>query len=83
MLNDYKSAYLLNFLFISLFKRENFVRALFGVINFLPCLHFFLLEQGDSVREELSVSLNAIKGKGISTEPSSCLGLILTLCGAF
>ena len=53
-------AYLLNFILVSLFKRENLIRALLGIIDFLPSLVLFLLKQGDSICQKLGVTLNAI-----------------------
>lgn len=53
-------AYLLNSILVSLFKRENLIRALLGIIDFLPSLVLFLLKQGDSICQKLGVTLNAI-----------------------
>lgn len=52
--------YLLNSILVSLFKRENLIRALLGIIDFLPSLVLFLLKQGDSICQKLGVTLNAI-----------------------
>ena len=57
-------AYLLNSILISFFKRENFIRALLGIIDFLPSLVLFLLKQGDSICQKLGVTLNAINISG-------------------
>ena len=41
----------LNFLFVFLFKASNIRGSLFGLLDLFPGLHFFLLEQSDSVGE--------------------------------
>ena len=41
--------YLLNSVFVSLFKREDLIRAFLGIVNFLPSLILFLLKQGNSI----------------------------------
>lgn len=64
----------MNALFVPLLQSENLVGALLSVIDLLPGLHLFLLEQGDTVCEQLRVSLDA---KWRVSSPR------LTLCGAF
>ena len=51
---------LLDLHLILLLESHDLTRSLLSLLDLLPCLHLFLLQQGDSVRQQLSVSLNAI-----------------------
>ena len=53
------TAYLLNTIFISLLEGQNFIRAFLSIVDFLPCFLLFLLKQGDTVGQKLSIPLNA------------------------
>ena len=52
-------SYLLNSIFITLLECQNFTSPLLSVINLLPSLHLFLLQQGDSIGKKLGVPLDA------------------------
>ena len=52
--------YLLNPVFVTLLQSKNLTCSLLGVIDLFPCLHLFLLEQSNTIGEELCVPLNAI-----------------------
>ena len=47
-------------LLVALLESENVVCPLLGVVDFLPGFHLFLLEQRNSVGEQLRVSLDAL-----------------------
>ena len=51
---------LLDLHLILLLESHDLTRSLLSLLDLLPCLHLLLLQQGDSVRQQLSVSLNAI-----------------------
>lgn len=46
-------------LFVALLERQDFIGPFLGVVNLLPRLHLFLLEQRNTVREQLGVPLDA------------------------
>jgi len=50
--------FLLDFLFISLFKPSDVISSLLGFFDLLPRFHFFLFEQSDSICQQLSISIN-------------------------
>ena len=52
-------SYLLNTIFVPLLQRQDLISALLRVVDFLPCFLLLLLEEGDAVREQLRVPLNA------------------------
>ena len=52
--------YLLNLLFVPFLKTSDVARTFLGLLNFLPCLHFLLLQQSDTIGQQLGISLNAI-----------------------
>ena len=54
-----RTTYLLNFLLVPLLEIRNIIGPLLGLLYLLPRLHLLLLEQGDSVGEELGVPLDA------------------------
>ena len=51
-------AYLLDSLFIALLKSQDLTSSLLGVVDLLPRLHLLLLQKGDTVGKELSISLD-------------------------
>ena len=53
------STYLLDALLVPLLQARDVARALLGLLDLLPRLHLLLLEKGDSVGKQLSVSLDA------------------------
>ena len=55
--------YLLDFLLVTFLERGDVGCTLLGFLDLLPRLHLLLLEQGNSVGEQLSVSLNTILNK--------------------
>lgn len=61
-------------LLVALLERQDFVGPFLSVVDLFPRLHLFLLEQRDTVREQLGVSLDAAGVSWLSR---------LTLCGAF
>ena len=58
-----RTTYLLNFLLVPLLEIRNIIGPLLGLLYLLPRLHLLLLEQGDSVGEELGVPLDAGENK--------------------
>ena len=60
---DNLQAYLLNTVFVSLFKREDLISALLGIVNLFPSLILLLLKQGDSICQKLGITLNAINSQ--------------------
>jgi hypothetical protein len=54
------STYLLDFLFVTLFERRDIAGTLLGLLDLLPGLHLLLLEQSNSVGEQLGISLDTI-----------------------
>ena len=52
-------AYLLDSVLIALLQCEDLTSSLFSVVDLFPRLHLFLLEEGDTICEELCISLNA------------------------
>ena len=63
MVSGSVETYLLNAIFVALLQRQDFVRSLLSVVDLFPSLLLLLLKQGDSVREQLGITLNA-EGKG-------------------
>ena len=57
---DKSLSYLLDAVFVAFLKRKNLIGALFGVVNLLPRLLFFLLEEGNAIRKQLCVPFNAV-----------------------
>ena len=55
--------YLLDAVLIAFLERKDLISALLRVIDLLPSLLLFLLEQGDAVRQQLGVSLDTTDGK--------------------
>ena len=53
--------YLLDAIFVAFLEREDLISTLLGVIDLLPCLLLFLLEQGNTIGQQLGVSLDATK----------------------
>lgn len=53
----------LDLLIVTLFEFHNFASTLTCLFNLFPRLHFLLLEQGDTIRQKLSVTLHTIEGK--------------------
>jgi hypothetical protein len=51
--------YLLDLLLVPLLEAGDVASSLLGFLDFLPGLHLLLLQQGDSVREQLGVPLDA------------------------
>ena len=51
---------------VLLLQRHHFVRTLLRLLNLLPGAHLFLLEQGDTVGKELSVSLDTTRARGLA-----------------
>ena len=51
--------FLLDSVFVSLLKSEDLICTLLSIVNFLPRLILLLLQQGDAIGQELSVTLNA------------------------
>lgn len=51
-------AYMLDTVLIAVLQRDNLVGTLAGVFNLLPGLHFFLLQQGNTVSQQVGVVLN-------------------------
>ena len=51
--------FLLYAFIVSLFELHNLLGTLPRLFNLLPCLHLFLLEEGDTVGEKLGVPLHA------------------------
>lgn len=51
--------FLLHLLVVALFKPHNFSGSFLRLLNFLPCFHFFLLQQRNAVCKQLGVSLNS------------------------
>ena len=51
--------YLLDAIFVAFLEREDLIGTLLGIIDLLPCLLLFLLEQGDTIGQQLGVSLDA------------------------
>jgi len=54
------STYLLDLLFVTLFERRDIAGTLLGLLDLLPGLHLLLLEQSNSVGEQLGISLDTI-----------------------
>ena len=52
--------YLLHFLLVSLLKARNVISPLLGLLNLLPGLHLLLLEERNTISEQLGISLNAM-----------------------
>ena len=52
------SAYLLDSVLIALLQCENLTCSLFSVVDLFPCLHLFLFKEGDTICEELCISLD-------------------------
>ena len=50
--------FLLNTLLIAAFEHTDFVGTLASILDLLPGLHFFLLEKGNTVSQQLGVTLN-------------------------
>jgi len=50
--------FLLNTVLITLLKCKDLIGTFLGVVNFFPCLIFFLLKQGDTICQKLSITLN-------------------------
>lgn len=48
--------------FVAFLESKDLVGAFLGVVDLLPCFHLFLLEQRDTVSQQLGVSLNASEG---------------------
>ena len=51
--------YLLDAIFVAFLEREDLISALLGIVDLLPCLLLFLLEKGDTIGQQLGVSLDA------------------------
>lgn len=62
---DFKwcDAYLLDAIFVTFFKCQDFVCTLLSVVNLFPSLLLLLFEKGDSIGQKLGVTLNAEHGK--------------------
>ena len=50
--------YLLDLLLISLLQSSNVIGSLLGLLDLLPSLHLLLLEQGDSIGQQLRITLD-------------------------
>ena len=53
---------------VAFFKPHDFASTLFCLFNLLPGLHFFLFEKGDTVSQELCISLDAMKEQSAFTK---------------
>jgi hypothetical protein len=53
------TTYLLDAVLVALLESKDFIGALLGVVDLLPSLHLLLLEERDTVCEQLSVALDA------------------------
>ena len=51
--------FLLDSVFVSLLQSEDLICTLLSIVNFLPCLILLLLKQGDTIGQELGITLNA------------------------
>ena len=54
------TTYLLDAVLVALLESKDFIGALLGVVDLLPSLHLLLLEERNSIREQLRVLLDAI-----------------------
>ena len=52
------ATYLLDSLLVTLLKGQDLTSSLLRVVDLLPRLHLLLLQEGDTVGQELSISLN-------------------------
>ena len=50
----------MDLIFVTLLEGGDIARTLFGLLDLLPRLHLFLLEEGNSVGEQLRVPLDTI-----------------------
>ena len=57
------ATYLLNAVLVALLEREDLIGALLRIVDLLPRLLLLLLEQGDAVRQQLRVPLDAVSSK--------------------
>ena len=55
--------YLLDAIFVALLQRQNLICALLSIVDLLPRLLLFLLEQGNTIGQQLGVSLDTVKGQ--------------------
>lgn len=56
------STYLLHFLLVPLLEARDVTSSLFGFFNLFPRFHFFLFQEGDTVRQQLGVTVDARGG---------------------
>ena len=52
-------AYLAKSVFVATLQTQDVCRFLLGLLDLLPRLHLFLLEQGDTVSEELGIAFQS------------------------
>ena len=52
--------YLLHFVFVALLESLDLTSSLLGLLDFLPGLHLFLLQQSYTIRQQLSILLDPI-----------------------
>lgn len=72
--------FLLNFFFITPFKVKDVGSTLLGLLDLFPGLHFFLLEQGDSIGKQLRVPVNVLSAfLGLSKALLFALNILLLL----
>jgi len=57
--------YLLNAVLVTLLQRQDLIRSLLCVVNLLPGLLLFLLKKGDTICEQLGISLNTKRRRQI------------------
>ena len=73
---------LLDAVLVALLQREDLVRSLLSVIDLFPCLLLFLLQQGDTIGQQLGISLNTITGnQDVRNTGGRQIAAVLTLCG--
>ena len=60
LLKQIVETYLLHLLLIPFLQPSDVIRSLLSLLNLLPCLHFLLLQQSDTIGQQLGISLNAI-----------------------
>jgi len=49
----------LNFFFVSLFQAGDVVGPFLGLLDFLPGFHFLLLQESNTIGQQLGVTINA------------------------
>jgi len=54
----------LNFFFVSLFQTGDVVGPLLGLLDFLPRFHFLLLQESNTIGQQLGVTINAKQKTG-------------------